>query len=160
LSEHSVITDPNIHEPKGVAAASAGQVYVANGSGSGAWTAQQVAAQATHSGKTLTTNGTTTSWTADNRVLARGTVNVSGSSVSNAVNVASVSGSSVVTVTFTNALSDANYVVIATLSATNTNNDSVIICSAKGTTTVTFRTYRGETGAAISVNSFDFVIFG
>ena len=36
--EHSIITDPNIHEPKGVAAASSGQVYTANGTGSGSWT--------------------------------------------------------------------------------------------------------------------------
>ena len=35
--EHVNITDPNIHEPKGVAAASVGQVYVADGSGSGDW---------------------------------------------------------------------------------------------------------------------------
>lgn len=35
---HSSIADPNIHEPKGVASASSGEVYVANGSGSGAWT--------------------------------------------------------------------------------------------------------------------------
>jgi len=35
--QHNVITDPDIHEPKGVAAASSGQVYVANGSGSGTW---------------------------------------------------------------------------------------------------------------------------
>jgi len=35
--EHSIITDPNIHEPKGVAAASSGKVYVANGAGSGTW---------------------------------------------------------------------------------------------------------------------------
>jgi hypothetical protein len=35
--EHSAITDPNIHEPKGVAAATSGQIYVANGSGSGSW---------------------------------------------------------------------------------------------------------------------------
>ena len=35
--EHSAITDPNIHEPKGAAAASAGTYYRANGSGSGAW---------------------------------------------------------------------------------------------------------------------------
>lgn len=34
---HSVLTDPHLHEPKGVAAASAGSVYVANGSGSGDW---------------------------------------------------------------------------------------------------------------------------
>lgn len=35
--EHSVITDPNIHEPKGVSTAVSGQVYIADGVGSGAW---------------------------------------------------------------------------------------------------------------------------
>ena len=35
--EHNVIADPDIHEPKGVASATSGQVYQANGSGSGAW---------------------------------------------------------------------------------------------------------------------------
>lgn len=35
--QHSAITDPDIHEPKGVAAASLGQVYVADGAGSGDW---------------------------------------------------------------------------------------------------------------------------
>ena len=35
--EHVTITDPNLHEPKGVAAASADEVYVADGAGSGAW---------------------------------------------------------------------------------------------------------------------------
>ena len=34
---HSSLTDPYLHEPKGVASASTGKVYVANGSGSGAW---------------------------------------------------------------------------------------------------------------------------
>lgn len=34
---HSSITDPNIHEPKGAAAATTKQVYVANGAGSGVW---------------------------------------------------------------------------------------------------------------------------
>lgn len=38
---HSTLTDPYLHEPKGAAAATAGKVYVANGSGSGAWTARQ-----------------------------------------------------------------------------------------------------------------------
>ncbi len=37
-TEHSSITDPNIHEPKGVADANAGEVYVADGAGSGDWT--------------------------------------------------------------------------------------------------------------------------
>lgn len=35
--EHSIITDPNIHEPKGVSTATAEQVYSANGIGSGTW---------------------------------------------------------------------------------------------------------------------------
>ena len=37
--EHSTLTGSDLHEPKGVASASTGQVYIANGSGSGAWTA-------------------------------------------------------------------------------------------------------------------------
>ena len=34
---HSSLTDPYLHEPKGVAAASSSKVYVANGGGSGTW---------------------------------------------------------------------------------------------------------------------------
>ena len=34
---HSTMTDPYLHEPKGVAAASNGSVYVANGAGTGSW---------------------------------------------------------------------------------------------------------------------------
>jgi nucleoside phosphorylase len=41
--QHAVIEDPDIHEPKGVATATVGQVYVADGAGSGDW-----AALATH----------------------------------------------------------------------------------------------------------------
>jgi hypothetical protein len=37
MPEHNVITDPEIHEPKGAAAATDRTVYQANGSGSGAW---------------------------------------------------------------------------------------------------------------------------
>lgn len=37
MPEHKDIVDPNIHEPKGVAAASADTVYVATGAGSGTW---------------------------------------------------------------------------------------------------------------------------
>lgn len=35
--EHSTIADPNIHEPKGVAAADEYTVYVADGAGTGTW---------------------------------------------------------------------------------------------------------------------------
>lgn len=37
MARHKDLTGTDLHEPKGVAAASSGQVYVANGSGSGAW---------------------------------------------------------------------------------------------------------------------------
>lgn len=38
--QHSVIADPEIHEPKGISTASAGQVYAADGVGSGNWITQ------------------------------------------------------------------------------------------------------------------------
>jgi len=37
MVEHIDIPDAQLHEPKGAAGASSGQVYVANGAGSGAW---------------------------------------------------------------------------------------------------------------------------
>jgi len=37
-TEHNTILDPEIHEPKGIAAASAARVLVSDGAGSGAWT--------------------------------------------------------------------------------------------------------------------------
>ena len=39
MAEHNALTDPQLHEPKGCAAASANEVYVSNGAGSGTWTA-------------------------------------------------------------------------------------------------------------------------
>jgi hypothetical protein len=38
--QHASISDPDIHEPKGIAAALAGQVYAADGLGSGSWQPQ------------------------------------------------------------------------------------------------------------------------
>lgn len=42
MAHHKDLTGTDLHEPKGVASASSGQVYVANGSGSGAWSALPV----------------------------------------------------------------------------------------------------------------------
>lgn len=36
--QHSTLTDPNLHEPKGISTAAASTAYLANGSGSGTWT--------------------------------------------------------------------------------------------------------------------------
>lgn len=38
MAVHSALTGADLHEPKGVASAGAGGVYVANGAGSGVWT--------------------------------------------------------------------------------------------------------------------------
>lgn len=35
--QHSSLTDPELHEPKGVASAASGEVYVADGASSGSW---------------------------------------------------------------------------------------------------------------------------
>jgi hypothetical protein len=42
--EHKVITDPEIHEPKGASTATSGQVYESDGAGSGVWVANSGAA--------------------------------------------------------------------------------------------------------------------
>lgn len=56
--QHSAIADPNIHEPKGVASAAAGTVYVANGTGSGTWTrALPLGVDTATSGQVLVANG-------------------------------------------------------------------------------------------------------
>lgn len=58
--EHVNITDPNIHEPKGVATASIGKVYVANGAGGGTWkkiTESEVNSGTAGSGQLLTADG-------------------------------------------------------------------------------------------------------
>jgi len=60
--QHSAITDPNIHEPKGVAAATVNKLYVSNGSGSGTWqklSPPQLAGLTTNgqAGDSLTVNG-------------------------------------------------------------------------------------------------------
>lgn len=36
---HSTLTGSDLHEPKGVASATSGQIYIADGAGSGVWTA-------------------------------------------------------------------------------------------------------------------------
>ncbi len=41
---HASLTGSNLHEPKGIENASTGQVYVANGSGTGSWTSLDVTA--------------------------------------------------------------------------------------------------------------------
>lgn len=56
--QHRDIPDGQRHEPKGISTASAGQVYVANGNGSGSWQSalQPIYAQLTAENKSYTLN--------------------------------------------------------------------------------------------------------
>lgn len=53
--QHSSLTDPELHEPKGASTATSGEVFVADGAGSGSWgNAGDIEAT-----KTLANNGST-----------------------------------------------------------------------------------------------------
>lgn len=72
MSTHSSLTDPELHEPKGASTATAGQVYIANGSGSGSWSNMQHGATSvafTSSDVTLTASQYTKSY-----IVATGTL--------------------------------------------------------------------------------------
>lgn len=61
--EHKNITEANLHEPKGVSTAANGQVYIADGNGSGQWatlTATRITAQGSIEGNANGTSATTT----------------------------------------------------------------------------------------------------
>lgn len=58
--EHNVIADPNIHEPKNIATANDGEIYIANGSSGGAWKGMHHLT--VYSDVTQTVSGSTT-WT-------------------------------------------------------------------------------------------------
>jgi len=60
-TEHSTLTGANLHEPKGVASATNGQIYLANGSGSGVWTDSNTIASASEYAMIYTAGGTTAS---------------------------------------------------------------------------------------------------
>jgi len=51
--QHSALTDPELHEPKDISTASSGEVYVADGSASGAWGL----AETIEATKSVSTNG-------------------------------------------------------------------------------------------------------
>ena len=72
---HSTLTDPYLHEPKGVAAATDGATYIANGAGSGAWEKIQGWEQYQDTDTTVGTpalnisSGARTQWTCDGGTL-------------------------------------------------------------------------------------------
>lgn len=62
--QHKEIPDAYLHEPKGVASASSGQVYVADGAGSGSWATPQVSTPKGYGCMYMAANGTDVATTA------------------------------------------------------------------------------------------------
>lgn len=62
MGQHVDVTDPDIHEPKGVASQTAGRVYVSDGAGSGSW--QRVNVEYAFGSMTITNNTSALAMTA------------------------------------------------------------------------------------------------
>lgn len=162
MAEHASLTDPHLHEPKGIASAPNASVYVANGSGSGSWTVQ-IPSQTGNNGKSLITDGASTSWSDKNTVFSTGVIsNLTGTPViKSGINCASVSK-----------LATGHYEVNFSSNATNeyyrgpfiqvqsgvSVADIIVGQITKTVSGFTFRTYRASTSAAADINGFDFEV--
>lgn len=162
MALHSSLTDPNLHEPKGVSTATSGQVYVANGSGSGAWTAR-LPSMSGKSGYLLTNNGTNESWSSDSSVRARCTVTMSGTTPSletGSVNCASITRTSagIYKLTFTTALASTNYQPFVSIM----NAAGAVGCNpiTRLTTELTMGFYVYTGGTFDPTDRFNIIIFG
>jgi len=139
---HSTLTDPYLHEPKGVASASSGDVYVANGSGSGAWTAKEQLIELSLEGYLEDVSAVETAYVP---IPFAGTVSKvltvlegSISSTDSTVTVKNSAGASMGTLTIANAGSAAGDVDILLPSSNNTvTADSFITVESDGASTNT-----------------------
>lgn len=164
MALHSALTDPNIHEPKGASTAASGQVYQANGSGSGTWTAR-LPAQSGKAGQTLITNGTSESWSPLSITAQAGLVTVASASptVTFSRNVTSVTRTGTgVWAVVVSGLANTNY----TVNVTGGHSTSALIsCAISGKTTTGFNINwfftnspgAGDPAASIIV---DFIVVG
>jgi hypothetical protein len=115
--QHSALTGSDLHEPKGVASATTGKVYISNGSGSGAWTKAHNHADvylAFDSSTPAYAHSATTSFTVINPTLTSSSVD--GFTVTNSPNAR-------VTYTGTHTLSSNIHISISTSQSTGTNKD-------------------------------------
>lgn len=114
---HSSLTDPYLHEPKGVASALSGAVYIANGSGSGVWRQAHAHADVYLTFDSATpayTHSATTSFTVINPTLT--TSSTDDFTVTNTPNAR-------LTYTGTQSLTSNIHISISTSQATGTNKD-------------------------------------
>jgi hypothetical protein len=114
---HSSLTDPYLHEPKGVAAASSGKVYLSDGAGSGTWTTLHANADVYLDFDATTpayVHSATTGYTVINPTLTSSTLN--GFTVTNSPNAR-------LTYTGTEDISANIHIAISTSQSTGTNKD-------------------------------------
>ena len=114
---HSALSDPYLHEPKGASTASSGDIYLANGSGSGAWTSahQHVDAYLAFDATTPAyTHAATTSFTVINPTLS--TSSTDGFTVTNSPNAR-------LTYTGTRDVTTNMHISLSTSQATGTSKD-------------------------------------
>ena len=114
---HSALSDPYLHEPKGAATASSGDIYLANGSGSGTWTSahRHVDAYLAFDAATPAyTHAATTSFTVINPTLS--TSSTDGFTVTNSPNAR-------LTYTGTRDITTNMHISISTSQATGTSKD-------------------------------------
>lgn len=114
---HSALSDPYLHEPKGAATASSGDIYLANGSGSGTWTSahQHVDAYLAFDATTPAyTHAATTSFTVINPTLS--TSSTDGFTITNTPNAR-------LTYTGTRDVTTNMHISLSTSQATGTSKD-------------------------------------
>jgi hypothetical protein len=164
MALHSSLTDPDIHEPKGVSTAADGEVYKADGAGSGTWE-PVLPTQTGNSGKQIVTDGTSESWSGDSSVRARGTVTISGTTPTlqaGSVNVASVVRNTTgeYTVTFTTALAS-NRIQVSINGGHGTYTAVIASAPTANRSTTAFKIFTTvHAVGTVDPSYLDFVVYG
>jgi hypothetical protein len=152
----------------GLAPGTSGQYLTTNGAAANpSWTTAPsvLPSQTGNSGKLLTTDGSTPSWSSDSTVRARGTLNTATNTWSTGVvnfsaSVVNTTGGTFV-FSFSSALASANYQVLftsSTLSGFASGAGGAV--SNKTTTGFQLSTFNTATGGALEPDSFDLVVYG
>lgn len=163
MAIHSSLTDPNIHEPKDISTANSGEVYIADGAGSGAWTTR-LPSMSSKSGFLLTNNGTAESWSSDSSVRARCSI-ANGSTTptlgTGSVNISGVTRTTAgfYTVAFTTNLASANFQVFA-MGLNNTSGYPLtVVAYGKSVSGFALKSYLAGTGF-LDFTDCDIIVYG
>jgi len=163
MVEHSTISDPDIHEPKGISTAAVGTAYESNGVGSGTWVKRLPTNGSTEAGKNLASNGTSIVFSNIGAVFACGVVENANTTpvVYSGENVLSVIRNSVgdITINFTVNSSNTKYIGPFIMIQSGTLYNEILETSiAKNVGSVNIKFKRASSGVLADVNSFDFYI--